>query len=100
MAPLYSEGFDEILNAASQYDDYVQERYCMFMAEEDWQTLYQFFDRDNYAHYDEWEEKEVSTDYKRLKKILRGKDMVSLIQFAFDLGRLVGRAHHVLEMES
>lgn len=74
MAPLYSEGFDEILNAASQYDDYVQGHYVMFTEEEDWQTLYQFF--------------------------LRGKDMVSLIQFAFDLGRLVGRAHHVLEMEN
>ncbi|MBE8950729.1 MAG: hypothetical protein SR3Q1_09060 [Quinella sp. 3Q1] len=100
MVPLSSEQFDALLNEAAAVEDdageYVKQHYMSFMEEKHWSTLFEFFEEENWPHYDEWEEKECGTNFKRLKQILRGKDMVQVVAFALDMGRLIGRAEAVI----
>lgn len=95
MQTLFTDDFETILGEASD-DEYINNHFIFFSEEEDYKTLAQFFEKTNYAHYD-WDDELVTPDTKKiLKKILRGKDTISLIQFALELGRLIGRAEQIL----
>lgn len=92
------QNFEEILQAATEFDDRIDEHWAHMVGDELYDTLNQFLDPDNYPHFDscadEWVE-DIDT-HKIQKKIIKGKDAVELINYAFDLGRLVGRAEQVL----
>ena len=97
MAPLFYEDYDCILNEAAAIDEAIGEHFVEFQTEADYDTLAHFFDKTNYQHYDVLAEEFVAPDTQKiLKKILRGKDTISLIQFALDLGRLIGRAEYTI----
>ena len=97
MAPLFYEDYDCVLNDASFIDEDINQHFVNFQGDDDYQTLAKFFDQRNYHHFDVLSDEFTSPDtQKLLKKILRGKDVISLIQFALDLGRLIGRAEYTL----
>ncbi len=93
---LYSETVEDVLNEASKLDDRIYEAWMRMIGDAEYQTLIDLFSRDNY--YDRWEEIDLSREetLKKLKKILTGKDRLRLIEYAFDLGQLVGRAEQLL----
>ena len=96
MAPLSSREYSLLLKRAAYIDSDIDEHLCAFKGEDEWWTLDDFFDADNWPHYDEWNDEERGVNVKELKKILRGKDMISLVAFALDVGRLIGRAEEIL----
>lgn len=97
MSPLFYEDYDCVLNEAAFIDENISQHFVEFQTEADYQTLAAFFAKANYEHYDVLADEFVTPDNpKILKKILRGKDTISLIQFALDLGRLIGRAEYTL----
>lgn len=91
---------EDILQAAAKYDDRIDEEWRNFVCDEYYDTLNQFLDPENYPHIDtfaeEWVEVDANKTAKFQKKIIKGKDVVKLINSAYDLGRLVGRAEQVL----
>lgn len=93
---LYSEDFENVLNEASNLDDSINDGWMQVIGDDKYQTLINMFSRDNY--YDTFEETDLLREetLKRLKKTLAGKDRLSLIEYAFDLGQLVGRAEQIL----
>ena len=93
---MYSTEMEDKLQAASKLDDWVQYSWAEFVSDEDYASLIAFFDKDNY--YDSWEENfyDMKIVTRNLKKILKGKDIVRLVESAFFLGQLVGRAEGTL----
>lgn len=97
---LYAEDFEEVLNEASSLDERINDGWMQMIGDDNYQTLINLFSRANY--YDSFEEVDLLREetLKRYKKILTGKDRVRLIEFAFDLGQLVGRAEQLLRDRS
>ena len=93
---LYSETVEDVLNEASKLDDRIYEAWMRMIGDAEYKTLIDLFSRDNY--FDRWEEIDLTREetLKKLKKILTGKDRLRLIEYAFDLGQLVGRAEQLL----
>lgn len=93
----FSGEFEEILNLVAKEDDWFNDTWMDFIANPDYETLIEFFDKGNF--YDTWEDEplEPKTVEKNLKKVVTGKDKLSLIQAAFFLGKLVGYACHSLK---
>lgn len=94
---LYSETVEDVLNEASKLDDRIYEAWMRMIGDAEYQTLIDLFSRDNY--FDRWEEIDLTREetLKKLKKILNGKDRLRLIEYAFDLGQLVGQAEQLLQ---
>ena len=92
----YAEDFENVLDQASKIDDRLYDLWMSICADEEYQKLMEFFDKGNY--YDYWEETEFDreTVVKNLKRVLVGTDRIRLIKYAFDIGRLVGRAEYVM----
>ena len=85
----------DVMEEAGCEDERLYEEWVEMQGDEDFETLSEFFGKEYRQHYNEWDEF-VEGNPKALKKILRGKDMVRLIESAFLLGRLVGRAEYEL----
>ena len=100
MDEIYSDGFERLINYAAKRDERTDEFWMELIRDEEYYTLIDFFDETHYNHYDQYNEYIEFDTQKVLKKIIRGKDAVHLIRTAFDMGRLVGRAAHILEGES
>lgn len=94
---MFSGDFEEILDKAAKDDEWLNDTWMNFISHPDYATLLEFFDKDNF--YDCWEEedRDRKTIDKNLKKVVAGKDRLSLIQSAFFLGQLVGYASHYLK---
>ena len=97
---MYTEDYEELLQAASKLDERTEEDWHSIVGDGEYQTLSRFFSRDNY--FDAWEETDrPAEETERLqKRVLLGQDRMRLIDYAFMLGRIVGRAHHILEVET
>lgn len=93
---MYSEEYEEILNAAEKIDDRLSENWAEFVGDKEYQTLYNFFSKDNFV--DTWEDAyfDPETVTRNLKRHLTGQDRIALIRYAFLLGRLVGKAEYTL----
>lgn len=96
----YAEDFENVLDQAAKIDDRLYDLWMSICADEEYQKLMEFFDKGNY--YDYWEETEFDreTVVKNLKRVLVGTDRIRLIEYAFDIGRLVGRAEYTLLHEA
>lgn len=97
---MYSEDYEEILNAAGEIDERLHDDWMECIGDEEYQTLLKFFSRDNFV--DPWEEEDfdAKTVTKNLKRHLNGQDRVALIRYiryAFMLGCLVGKAEYTLQ---
>lgn len=92
----YSYDFEQVLDQAAKIDEQLNDSWMSICADEEYQKLMEFFDKGNY--YDSWEEVDFDreTVIKNLKRILVGTDRIRLIEYAFDIGRLVGRAEYTL----
>lgn len=97
MTLLYYDDWENILNLAGKIDDRLDCAWLELVGDNEYQTLLEFFDKSNYPHENDWGEWEEVNTNKALKKIIRGKDCVALINYAFLLGQLVGRAGHIAE---
>lgn len=93
---MYSEDYEEILEAAGRIDDRLSDSWCECVGDKEYQTLQNFFSKDNFLDTwtDEYFDAEVVT--KNLKRHLTGQDRIELIRYAFMLGRLVGKAEQIL----
>ena len=96
MKAFNSDEIFDIMEEAAREDERTEEEWLWMQADEDFETLNEFFDKEYRQHYDTLSDEFIAGDPKALKKILRGKDMVRLIESAFMLGRLVGRAEYTL----
>lgn len=95
MVFMFSDEYENILNAAAKIDEQINDEWQELVADQEYQTLFEFFDPENYSRHDEYDDWiEVNTD-KLLKKILTGKDRIALIRYAFMLGQLVGQAAQI-----
>ena len=96
---MFSDDYEEILDAAAYHDERLHDSWMELMGEAEYQTLVQFFAKENFL--DPWENEPLEPDVvsKNFKKILVGQDRIALIRFAFALGRLVGRAEQILRTE-
>lgn len=98
MQALTIEDMENILQEATEFDDEIDRSWIFFAEDEQYNTFCQFFARENFSHFDPFDDEWAEVDNsKTLKKILRGKDTVELIKFALDFGRLVGRAEYTLK---
>lgn len=101
MRALTIADMENILQEAIEFDEDIDRAWVYFAEDDQYQPFCQFFERDNFSHFDsfsdEWIEIDNADCAKRLKKILRGKDIPELIKFALDFGRLVGRAEYTLK---
>ena len=97
MALRYSEDFEDVLQQAVKLDEQISDFWAEMVGDEEYQTLVEFFSRDNF--FDTWEDEELDreTVIKKLKRILVGKDRLKLIEYAFDLGQLVGMATYAVQ---
>lgn len=93
---MYSEDYEEILQAAGKIDERLSDDWAECVGDEEYQTLQNFFSKDNFV--DTWEEVPFEPEVvaKNLKRHLTGKDRIKLICYAFMLGRLVGKAEYTL----
>ena len=92
----YSEDFENVLDQASKIDEQIHYGWMSMCGDEEYQKLMEFFDKGNY--YDSWDEVEFDREtlIKNLKRVLVGTDRIRLIEYAFDIGRLVGKAEYTL----
>lgn len=89
--------FENILQEASKFDDRIDEQWMKVVGDKQYDVLNQFLDPENYPHLDIFSDEWLEVDtHKAQKKIIKGQDAVELINYAYDLGRLVGRAEQVL----
>lgn len=93
---MYSEQYEELLDQAAKADERINDNWMEMMGDDEYQTLLEFFDKGNY--FDTWEDEffPPATVEKNLKRVLQGKDRIALIRYAFQLGKLVGRAEYTL----
>ena len=91
---MYSEQYEETLDQASKFYEQIHGWWMEMMGDEEYQTLFEFFAKENY--FNTWEEEffPPATIEKNLKRVLQGKDRIALIRYAFLLGKLVGRAEY------
>lgn len=96
---MFSTDFEELLDRAAQIDERLNNRWMNLMDDEEYQTLYNFFLKENFV--DSWEDEALDdkTVKRNLRQVLAGKDKAALIRYAFALGRLVGKAEQILIME-
>ena len=89
-----TEDWENILNRASNIDDRLNYQWMELLDDDEYQTLAQIFDRDNFPHEDPFDEDNViRPDTKKIiKQLLVGKDRIDLILYAFMLGQFVGQA--------
>ena len=98
MKALTIEDMENILQEAIEFDEDIDHAWIFFAEDEQYTPFCQFFARDNFSHFDRFDDEWVQVDNtKTLKKILRGKNTVELIKYALDFGRLVGRAEYTLK---
>lgn len=93
---MYSEDYEEILEAAGRIDDSLSEHWAEFVGDKEYQTLQNFFSKDNFLDTFAEEYFDAETVAKNLKRHLTGQDRIALIRYAFVLGRLVGKAEYTL----
>lgn len=93
---MYSEDFETILQQAAKFDERLGENWSECVGDSEYQTLCNFFSRDNFVDTWEDEDYDYETVAKNLKRHLTGQDRIALIRYAFMLGRLVGKAEYVL----
>lgn len=93
---LYSDDIDDILGRAGDLDENIYNGWVTMLGDNQYQTLIDFFTRENYC--DSWGEVDYAREevVKNLKRVLSGKDRIALIEYAFYLGQLVGRAEQLL----
>ncbi len=96
MSVRFSEDFEVVLDQAAKIDEHVHDSWAEMMGDAEYAKLLEFFSRDNF--FDSWEEEDYDRDtvIKNLKRILVGTDRITLINYAFDLGRLVGKAEYTV----
>ena len=98
MRALTIEDMENLLQEATEFDDEIDSAWLFLTEDEQYDTFCQFFDRDNFSHFDSFSDEWLEVDNEKiLKKILRGKNTVELIKYALDFGRLVGRAEYALK---
>ncbi len=93
---MYAEEMENVLDEAGKVNEQLQEQWMDFIGDEEYQQLMEFFAKENF--YDTWEDEPLLPEQrtKKLKAALVGKDRIALIQAAFTLGWLVGRAEQIL----
>jgi len=93
---LYAEEMEDVLDEAGKVNEQLHEQWMDFIGDEEYQQLMEFFAKENF--YDTWEDEPLLPEQrtKKLKAALVGKDRLALIQAAFSLGWLVGRAQQIL----
>jgi len=88
--------WETVLDRAGKIDDNLQIQWNELIADDEYQTLCQLFDGDNFSRYDD-DQNYIEVDTKKIaKQILVGKDRINLIFYAFMLGQLVGRAAEIV----
>lgn len=88
--------FETVLDRAGKIDEWIEGRWLEMIASDEYQTLCQLFDGDNFSRYDD-DQNYIEVDTKKIaKQILVGKDRINLIFYAFMLGQLVGRAAEIV----
>ena len=96
MSLRYSEDFEIVLDQAAKLDESIETSWAEMVGDEQYAKLIEFFSRDNF--FDSFEEEgfDRETVIKNLKRVLVNTDRINLIEYAFDLGRLVGKAEYTV----
>ena len=100
MKPLFTENWFDIFDCVSRIDPELEASFLELYDDDNFLTLQQLFDKENFGHFDIFSDDYVRPDRAKIfKKLLRGKDVGEIILLALDLGRMLGRAEQLLLQE-